>query len=370
MPTDQRPMRFRFLDALRGWAAVVVLFHHIFVDGLPANSFMADRLFWAKIFFMNGTFAVCLFFVISGFSLSIGYLKTGNDRGLARMAAGRYLRLAIPIFSICAITYLLMVFNVIPPSAQRPSPLDVFGNFAPTIQGLLGFSLFTTFVSPSTAGSYNPPLWTMFYEFLGSFMVFATIAISRSWRLRTWILAVLFLTIGVYEPFFALFVAGILIADLFLKIENLKFRNLAGAALCVAGLVLTFLPETGSRLMYVAAPASLVAGVALFEPVRRLFENRLGDFLGWISFPLYLVQAAVIYSFSVRGLDVLASFGFDPSAQRWIVGVVTVPVAIFFAILFCPVNDFAVRVSRRFGSALFGHAHQPGRYFGAKSRPA
>ena len=45
MPLDQRPMRFRFLDAMRSWAAVVVLFHHIFVDGLPANSFTADRLF-------------------------------------------------------------------------------------------------------------------------------------------------------------------------------------------------------------------------------------------------------------------------------------------------------------------------------------
>jgi peptidoglycan/LPS O-acetylase OafA/YrhL len=32
MSTNQRPMRFRFLDALRGWAAVVVLFQHIFVD--------------------------------------------------------------------------------------------------------------------------------------------------------------------------------------------------------------------------------------------------------------------------------------------------------------------------------------------------
>ena len=63
MPLDQRPMRFRFLDAMRGWAAVVVLFHHIFVDGLPANSFKADRLFWSKFLFMNGTFAVCLFFV-------------------------------------------------------------------------------------------------------------------------------------------------------------------------------------------------------------------------------------------------------------------------------------------------------------------
>jgi peptidoglycan/LPS O-acetylase OafA/YrhL len=67
MPADQHPMRFGFLDGLRGWAAVIVLFHHVFVDGLPANDFMADRLFWARIFFMNGTFAVCLFFVISGF---------------------------------------------------------------------------------------------------------------------------------------------------------------------------------------------------------------------------------------------------------------------------------------------------------------
>src|SRR5262245_43932704 len=88
MPADQHPMRFGFLDGLRGWAAVIVLFHHVFVDGLPANDFMADRLFWARIFFMNGTFAVCLFFVISGFSLSISYLQTGDERGLARMAAG------------------------------------------------------------------------------------------------------------------------------------------------------------------------------------------------------------------------------------------------------------------------------------------
>jgi peptidoglycan/LPS O-acetylase OafA/YrhL len=50
MPTDQRPIRFGFLDGLRGWAAVVVLFHHIFVDGLPANSFMADRVFGRKYF--------------------------------------------------------------------------------------------------------------------------------------------------------------------------------------------------------------------------------------------------------------------------------------------------------------------------------
>jgi len=344
--------RFRFLDGMRGWAAIIVLFHHVFVDGLPANNVMADRTLWAKIFFMNGTFAVCLFFVISGFSLSINYLQTGDERGLARMAAGRYLRLALPIFVICAITYALLLLDIIPPGAQRPSPLDLFGTFTPTIKGLLEFSLVNAFVSHSSAENYNPPLWTMFYEFLGSFIVFAILAILRSWRQRTWILGVLFLVLAVYEPFFALFVAGILIADLYRQIESSKSRDLAGAILCTAGLVLILLPETWIYLMYIAAAVCLTAGVALFAPARQLFENRLGNFLGWISFPLYLVQAAVIYSFSVRGLDVLASFGFEPSAQRWIVGIATVPVAILLATLFCPINDRAVTVSRWFGSVL------------------
>jgi peptidoglycan/LPS O-acetylase OafA/YrhL len=371
MPADQRPMRFGFLDGLRGWAAVIVLFHHVFVDGLPANDFMADRLFWARIFFMNGTFAVCLFFVISGFSLSISYLQTGDERGLARTAAGRYVRLAIPIFAICSITYLLLALNIIPPFAERPHPLDIFGTFTPSVAGLFEFSLVGAFVFQSNVENYNPPLWTMFYEFLGSFMVFATVAVVRSWRLRTWMLATLFVALALSEPFFSLFIAGILIADVFRQDETSRSRNIAGATLCAAGLLLTLLPAPWVLFKYVAAPVCLVAGVAMFAPARRLFENRLGNFLGWISFPLYLVQAAVIYSFSVRGLDLLASFGFEATQQRWIVGLATLPVAIFFAVLFCPINDFAVRWARRFGVALFGPpARRPLGYLGAKSRPA
>ena len=118
------------------------------------------------------------------------------------------------------------------------------------VQGLLEFSLFSAYVSQSLAGSYNPPLWTMFYEFLGSFMVFATVAILRPLHLRTWLLGLLFAILAVYQSFFALFIAGILIADLFGRIENQKSRNTAGAILCVAiGPLLSFLPETGSRLV-------------------------------------------------------------------------------------------------------------------------
>jgi peptidoglycan/LPS O-acetylase OafA/YrhL len=360
---ENSPKRFQFLDGLRGWAAIVVLLHHIFIDGLPANSVMADRALWAKVFFLNGTLAVCVFFVVSGFSLSIRYLETGDVRGLVRIAAGRYLRLVVPIFAICAITHALLLLGIIPPAALRPSPLDAFVAFTPTISGLLSFSFLNVFVSYSNAETYNPPLWTISYEFLGSFMVLATVAVVRSWRTRTWALGVLFVALAAVQAFFALFIAGVLIADLFRQSKNWKSTDLAGAVLCAAGLVLIVLPPAWFDLVYVAGATCLTAGVAFCAPVRRLFENRLGEFLGWISFPLYLVQAAVIYSFSLGGLDVLASFGFEPSAQRWIVGAATVPVAIVFAIVFCPVNDMAVTISRQFGWAFVTLCDQLRRYF-------
>jgi peptidoglycan/LPS O-acetylase OafA/YrhL len=347
MASEHTAGRYRFLDGLRGWAAVVVLFHHTFVDGLPANIVMANRAVWAPVFFLSGGFAVSVFFVISGFSLSIRYLETGDEKGLVRLAAGRYVRLALPIFTICAITYLLLILEVIPPAMQRPSPLNEFVAFEPNLSSLLNFSLINVFVSHSPTDTYDPPLWTMSYEFIGSFMVFSIVAVVRSWRLRSSSLAILFIVLVVCQTYFALFVAGILIADQFLKVDRLKSANLVGATLCAAGLVMPLLLYDPS---YTFAATFLTAGVAFFAPIRRLFENRLGGFLGYISFPLYLVQAAVIYSFSLHGLKVLATFGFEQTMQRWLVGSATIPVAILFAVAFCPINDIAVTVSRRLGS--------------------
>jgi len=361
--------RFHFLDGLRGWAAVVVLLHHIFVDGLPANSLMADRTLWAKVVFLDGTLAVCIFFVISGFSLSVRYLDTGDGRALARLAAGRYLRLALPIFAICAITYALLVSGIIPPAAHRPPPLDLFLIYTPTFSQLMSFSLLKVFVAYSNAETLDPPLWTMSYEFFGSFMVFAVVAGLRPHRWRTVALGVLFIVLAACQTFFALFFAGILIADLFRKGASSPGADPAGAALCVAGLLLILLPGTWFGLVYVAGATCLTAGAVFCGPVRRFFEKRLSRFLGWISFPLYLVQAAVIYAFSVRGLDVLASLGFEPAMQRWIVGGATLPVAILAAIAFCPINDFAVTLSRRFGAGLIALCDEAGRRLVRRGHP-
>ena len=342
--------RFRFLDGLRGWAAVVVLLHHVFVDGLPANSVMADRALWAKVFFLNGTLAISVFFVISGFSLSIRYLETGDGNALGRVAAGRYLRLMLPIFAICVITHVLLVGGVIPPAAQRPPPLDAFLTFAPSLQQLLSFSLLKVFVAYANAETYDPPLWTMSYEFYGSFMTFAIAAWVRPQRRRVLALAALFVMLAVAQTYFALFVAGVLLAELHLRTAPSIRASRTGGALCVAGLLLVLLPHGWFGAVYIAGATCLTAGVIFCAPLRGFFENRLSAFLGWISFPLYLTQAAVIYALAPRGLALLADFGFAAEAQRVILGIAFVPIALVCAIAFCPINDFAVAASRRFGA--------------------
>ncbi|HEY1310266.1 MAG TPA: hypothetical protein VGF02_04885, partial [Pseudolabrys sp.] len=143
-----------------------------------------------------------------------------------------------------------------------------------------------------------------------------------------------------------------------------------GAALCVCGMILGASLAPWFNAVYIAVAMLLVAGVAFCRPIRRLFENRLSDFLGWMSYPLYLVQAPVVYTFSVNALHYLAGFGVADEPARWVVGAASIPVAILCAIAFCPVNDLAVKLSRKFGAGFVGLFDRAGPRPAQKARPA
>ncbi|HEX3441349.1 MAG TPA: hypothetical protein VHT93_13460, partial [Pseudolabrys sp.] len=162
----------------------------------------------------------------------------------------------------------------------------------------------------------------------------------------------LFLALMCAQSYYALFVGGVFIADLVSRLHASPAANRPGAVLCLGGFVLGLFLSPWFDTVYIAVAMLLVAGIAFCVPLRRAFENRLGDFLGWISYPLYLVQAPVIYAFSVGGLHHLVAIGFDDAAARVIAGAATVPVAILCAIAFCPINDLAVKLSRRAGRAF------------------
>src|SRR5579863_668366 len=80
--------RYLFLDGLRGWGALAVVLWHCFVEIFPYSRGSAD--FLACLPPLNGLMAVYLFFAVSGFSLSIAYIKHSDPSRLARLAVSRY----------------------------------------------------------------------------------------------------------------------------------------------------------------------------------------------------------------------------------------------------------------------------------------
>jgi len=210
--------RLKFLDGLRGWGAVFVLLYHVFCDGLPVDAIFVDHLRFLVP--LNGTLAVLIFFVVSGFSLSVRYLSDGDVRSWSMITAARYLRLAIPIFAACLAVHLVMVLGLVAPASERLPVLSASFNFDPTIGHLLKFAFFDVFFNFNMLDTYIGPLWTMSVELVGSFVVLLAIVVVRPLPGRPFFLfglacLVLWLAPTKTTAMLALFPAGAALADCF-----------------------------------------------------------------------------------------------------------------------------------------------------------
>jgi len=93
------------------------LAYHVFCDALPIDRDIGSRIQYFLP--LNGPMAVFVFFIASGFSLSIRYLQSGDIRFWVKTAAGRYFRLVIPIFASCLVVHIAMRLGDVSPSAER-----------------------------------------------------------------------------------------------------------------------------------------------------------------------------------------------------------------------------------------------------------
>jgi peptidoglycan/LPS O-acetylase OafA/YrhL len=329
--------RLRFLDGIRGWAAVTVVIYHFFLDGFPVPAVIAWKTMLLRVFFLNGFFAVILFFVVSGFSLSIVTIRRADRMQPIKLAAGRYFRLAIPIIAICAIVCLLMILGVIMPAAERPA-LQTFLAFTPTLQHLLTFSLYTVFVDYSHEVSFVPPLWTMAIELTGSFIVLVTILIFRHAPARIAATFVLCAVFAYYGSYYALFLFGVLLAEA--HSADISVPLPLSVAVLAVGIALTTL---GHVAAYMVGGCCLVAGATFLQPIRAFFETSVSAFLGRISFSLYLVHAPLMYAVTLWLLLYV---------DRLVACLISIPLVFVAAIAFNPIDRFAVAVARTVGDAV------------------
>jgi peptidoglycan/LPS O-acetylase OafA/YrhL len=212
--------RLHYMDSLRGILAVVVVYHHFRCAFYPCTMFgpsvewvsdvttcpilsttSTSSMLWNSV--TNGTLAVSIFFIMSGFVLSSNLWK--SDMESWRMAvAKRMIRLAIPCSCALVVAYGLAGWHVHERVAwithslwlerlamARPSP--VTGLLSQMFVGIWHGNI-----------TLNNALWTMKYELFGSYLTYLTVLILKRSTHRTRTLTLLavvgYCFVPTYQP--------------------------------------------------------------------------------------------------------------------------------------------------------------------------
>jgi peptidoglycan/LPS O-acetylase OafA/YrhL len=184
--------KLNYLESIRGIAACAVVLAHLLATYYPGatgdssaphtgEGTAAEWFFGLPLGFMvSGSFAVIVFFTLSGFVLTYKYFQKHNQKDLHRQAAKRYFRLAIPIFCIVVVAYLLIAngaMSNVHAVAQLTGSLEAarIFDFAPNLPQALYDATIGVLVDKNVV--FNPVLWTMSVELIGSFVVFGLAAL-------------------------------------------------------------------------------------------------------------------------------------------------------------------------------------------------
>lgn len=352
-------MRKQYLDGIRGWASLFVLFSH-----LGPMFLWADNRPRFLPLLTDGQFAVYIFFVLSGYVLSIRYFEKGSRSFVVELALRRYPRLTIPIAASCLLAYGMMVtgqlHNLQTGKLLNNEWLSSFYTFEPSLISLARFSLWEVY-TPSSVNSYNAVLWTMHYEMLGSIIVFTLLLFLGHGKIST--LATI--GIGAYfwhlsSPLFA-FIAGMLVAQFSASQSGSALLNHRCTRLVAWPVIISALLVVMFRHGFTTLPnyLSLMAAIILLSvnaipQLLAFFSNRASLLLGKLSFPLYLTHLPVICVWSSWLFLWAYSSGLSNATTIAIVGVSTTVLALIVAAAFTNVEEFAIRVSRKLSDKLIG----------------
>lgn len=342
-------VRLKFLDGLRGWAAIFVLLYHVFCDAIPFDPALAGRL---QLFLpFSGAIAIFIFFIVSGFSLSADYLARGDLQTWTRTAVSRYFRLVIPIFFACLLVHVAMVLGGISPAVDRLAPFRNALHFEPTVSHLLRFSLYGVFFNYSD--TYIGPLWTMRIELAGSFIALAAALVVRPAPYRPLLFLsmasmLLMFTADSFYAMLALFPIGCALADGFSRGWIARIPSYASAALIIGGAIIPLTFPFSVTMWGAIGTTAIVVGCIALPMTRRLLESGLSAWLGEICFSLYLIHGPVIW---LIGEPLMRHFGHDVTL-RVAIDALTVVLSLAAAVAFSPANALAISASRRIGYAV------------------
>jgi len=311
--------KYNYLNGLRGICCLIVLFDHS-VNILKPDLRYTDMTGFAGIvrklislspinIIYSGIGSVCIFFILSGFVLSLKPLETNNRDYILSSILKRYPRLVLPI--IASMIFMMIVYFA----------ANLFFNAHEDLN-LKQALIESIYIAPLTHSAVtNYPLWTISFELLGSFLLLSVISIFLNLKKRVILFFIVFSYLFFTSPFYSLFLAGVILCEL--KDKKITHGKKMGRLLTfIFGIVLITTPYMRDRVelysgfyQYLAIFKNInyeylyqmllsVGSIFIFYSIInsklaiKILNFKTIDFIGKISFPLYLTHASILYILS------------------------------------------------------------------------
>lgn len=324
---DTKP-HYELLDGLRGVAAILVLFYHIF-EGFAFAEATNGAGSGIITTLNHGHIAVDFFFILSGFVISYAYDDRWKKMSTMQFFKRRLIRLHPMLVMGAIIGFLAFAFV----GFERWD-----GTTAPTSWVMIAL-LLTMFMIPAVPGvpyevrgngemfPLNGPGWSLFFEYIGNILYALIIR-----RLSTTLLAVLTVILGIIHAWF--FIGNVSGYDMIgagWTIDEINFwggfvRMLFPLSMGML-LARTFKPRKVKGAFYICsialvvlfavpyiAPAETISLNSLYEFICIAFifpalvwlgacgtasgmTGKMNSLLGELSYPLYIVHYPIMYVF-------------------------------------------------------------------------
>jgi peptidoglycan/LPS O-acetylase OafA/YrhL len=314
-PATTSSTRLTQLDGLRGLAALVVLLSHLALTTSGLANAWLDRptdvtpvqyaLLYSPLHLLwNGTAAVYVFFVLSGFVLVLPVARAAGRADWGSYYAKRIIRLYLPVWgSLALASVLLVVVPHVSAESQTWWTRDVTIPFDPWEVAHDALLLLPT-------GLTNTPLWSLRWEVVFSLLLPLYALFALRFR-RAWPIKILLLLI-------AIFAGGVLAQEWLFYLPIFAFGGIIAVEreaitarvrqtpqwLIVVIMVLTVLllnavwfvpqPLPGAGAVPTVGAAIAVILFVAWAPAARLGNTSIARWLGRVSFSLYLVHVPVV----------------------------------------------------------------------------
>jgi peptidoglycan/LPS O-acetylase OafA/YrhL len=338
------------IQGLRGVAAVSVLMDHFYdmpkggMYDIPNPGFLPPIWPWLQSVINVGGHGVELFFMISGFLIPASLVRHGS---LSKFMFDRVLRI-MPVFIVLH----LAVFTVGPIVGYKFfHGIDVgryLGSFFANmffLQDVLGLPI------------AQQNAWTLTYEW--AFYIWFALIFAAMTRLGNWMLAAPLIVLGLacvlYWPITAYFGIGMLFSATDFRIR------LAGRAGLVAGLVCAVAMYASLQLFHPffgLIPGFFLFGMVLASGsgIGTALSTPALQYLGKISYSLYLVHPFVLFPLQMIGLK-LVVLGVD----RWLLWAAFVILGLILSLIASALSYelIEVRLRRSLDSAFRNVVSRP-----------